>query len=47
MCIMSNWTKKFKDLVDAYLLCVFNPIVLHCNMLQYVAIYYISDIIDM
>ena len=33
--------------VDAYLLCKLNPTVLRCNMLQYSAIYYICDIIDM
>ena len=46
MCIMSNWTKILR-IVDAYLLCVLNPIVQHCDMWRYSAIYCISDIIDM
>ena len=33
--------------VDSYFLSVLNPIVLHCNMLRYSAIYCIYDIIDM
>ena len=46
VCIMSNCTKNLR-IVVAYLLCVLNPIVQHCDMLRYSATYCISDIIDM
>ena len=46
MCIMSNCIKNLR-IVDAYLLCVLNPIVQHCDMLRYSAIHCISDTIDM
>ena len=45
-CVLWVTALKILRIIDAYLLCVLNPMVLHCNMLQYSAIYCISDIID-
>ena len=46
-CVLSVTALKTLRIIDAYLLCVLNPIVLHCNMLQYSVIYCMSNITDL
>ena len=46
MCVVIDCIKNFKT-VDACLLCVLSSVVLHCGMLQYSAMYCVSETIDM